>query len=1008
MGFSFDTNGKFIGWSDLFDYSTPQLLEASTYLPTPKGKQFTHLNSDNSVDIQSDIDRINKLTGADRIKAIADMLIKIENSDLLDLKFTSDPNDIYHNVILKHENTIIPKSLVNNAYKNATSIKIQRVVQDIRNMNSAYSYLSMERIKDARKEFSNSENMVASMSMDNPLTKYLMQIQNMVGKDVIGIAAVGEKVFMIGSYYYNEGIRSNNPIVARNMQFCQTYYGVKGRADKVLQSTKVRTIANIEASQQIDAFIKGNSVPFLDNIDTNLRKQYGITNEDIVNQTPKWEQYHKELIETVQNLGRTTQAVDLAISEVLSASTDNAKELILHAINCSNRLAGVYLHLLISGFDLRDVVAFMTSKAVNLVDKYMQGNIYDNRIAANHVDQAIDILEGNFNPYRFFRGNFPRSNQSLYAVFVGAIRNAFKVEGKTPTSQILKQYVRDRLNGVTNKQFKEYYIGLGEMTTRVIQFNDYLENIIQQQKALLSKDYTYDNLIADLESLRHIYYLAEETSSLGNAFLGRNQGIATSTQGMLNQINSITMAVQNRERRLGIRLLSNDEMDDYMKATSNEERTILEGLSDTKERNIYLIKQKILANNPEIDPEYMDKTLRDNYSLIGKFNAFEWLDGGQQSIIDYYNLIKGQWNLFDIIQSVPQFKSIFKLLKDNYIHWKNISLRGNSINKVVKELSGQYLDEDMLSRLNNYIRDKLIYNYVNNIGLKFTIPEDNIIFDSNYNEEITKNPTSVDLSTEYGRMSFIRYMNNLVYKLQSGSISTDNGDVNLSDNEFIQNLKVTDEGIIMGFDLSSINNNDILSIMFQNIVDSLKDLKGVKISGKTLLDWFMLYNILKNKNTYGNNKMTKVFKGYINSTKEKTLFGDYFKDTGKLDYNIPNGNNLQFNMEDALIAMSPIVSKSSESRQNSKYIREYDSNGNIIIKEKANNGYNTYKLFGFSQARADQLSNFTKYGTFFFPKEIFSTMVDYTIQSNNVEDVSRIINNLISKSLLQVNINNCE
>ena len=36
MGQCFDTNGKYIGWSNLFDYSTEETLRASEYLPMPQ------------------------------------------------------------------------------------------------------------------------------------------------------------------------------------------------------------------------------------------------------------------------------------------------------------------------------------------------------------------------------------------------------------------------------------------------------------------------------------------------------------------------------------------------------------------------------------------------------------------------------------------------------------------------------------------------------------------------------------------------------------------------------------------------------------------------------------------------------------------------------------------------------------------------------------------------------------------------------------------------------------
>jgi hypothetical protein len=40
-------------------------------------------------------------------------------------------------------------------------------------------------------------------------------------------------------------------------------------------------------------------------------------------------------------------------------------------------MAKCYIHLLIMGFDIKDVVAFMTSPAVNLISKLSKCNMWD-------------------------------------------------------------------------------------------------------------------------------------------------------------------------------------------------------------------------------------------------------------------------------------------------------------------------------------------------------------------------------------------------------------------------------------------------------------------------------------------------------------------------------------------------------------------------------------------------------------------------------------------------------
>jgi hypothetical protein len=48
------------------------------------------------------------------------------------------------------------------------------------------------------------------MTLFNPATKLLMQYQNITGKNVIGIAANGEKASFMWHYYLNDVIQKTN------------------------------------------------------------------------------------------------------------------------------------------------------------------------------------------------------------------------------------------------------------------------------------------------------------------------------------------------------------------------------------------------------------------------------------------------------------------------------------------------------------------------------------------------------------------------------------------------------------------------------------------------------------------------------------------------------------------------------------------------------------------------------------------------------------------------------
>jgi hypothetical protein len=83
---------------------------------------------------------------------------------------------------------------------------------------------------------------------------------------------------------------------------------------------------------------------------------------------------------------------DDLISQLLSAATDNAKELILARINADTKLARCYLYLIMLGFDINDIVAFMTSKTASLINELSTSNMFDDYLYNVSVNTAINIL----------------------------------------------------------------------------------------------------------------------------------------------------------------------------------------------------------------------------------------------------------------------------------------------------------------------------------------------------------------------------------------------------------------------------------------------------------------------------------------------------------------------------------------------------------------------------------------------------------------------------------------
>jgi hypothetical protein len=237
-------------------------------------------------------------------------------------------------------------------------------------MIGAYTPIDMEILRDASINHSSKGDTSKQMTLLNPAVIYEMQYENMTGKKVIGIAATGEKASFMWHYWLNDIIRTNPEEYQKYGKFNHSLKRVLGRSKNNITETRI------------------NILP-----DVNLE---GIGLDDILKLT-----------------GRLT--VDGMISQTLSAATDNAKELILAKINAGSKLAKCYLYLISLGYDIDDIVKFMTSDILTFIDTFTEDNIYEGLNLS--MDQVIELAEGKI-PY------------SVEKHFLSKQANLFKSENK--------------------------------------------------------------------------------------------------------------------------------------------------------------------------------------------------------------------------------------------------------------------------------------------------------------------------------------------------------------------------------------------------------------------------------------------------------------------------------------------------------------------------------------------------------------------------------------------------
>ena len=148
MGLSFDGNGRYVGWSNLFDYSSLETIKASEYLPMPKKKVYEVTS--NGFNIDSFIVNILGATDAvARINGYVELLNYLNDNNITQINYTVPEGAEVVQAIRTHEFTKVPYSLQEEASKNFISSHIQNTVQNLRNMIGAYSPIEMEAFRAA-------------------------------------------------------------------------------------------------------------------------------------------------------------------------------------------------------------------------------------------------------------------------------------------------------------------------------------------------------------------------------------------------------------------------------------------------------------------------------------------------------------------------------------------------------------------------------------------------------------------------------------------------------------------------------------------------------------------------------------------------------------------------------------------------------------------------------------------------------------------------------------------
>ncbi len=991
MGQSFSDDGMYIGWSPLFDYSSEQMVDASKTLPLPRGNKLIVVEGE-QYSIENELNSILASSGPERLRKVANLIYKIDNNNgryNYIAGANADEKRRLIRQIQKHEDYKVSYRQREQAYKNVASANIRNVVHNIRNRDQAYSPITM---RDLQKEADKSPKgaKTKQLNMMNPLTKYVMQNQNLVGKNVIGIAANGEKDWFNLTYYYHDVLRNGNQKDKFFLKMNHSYSRLSGRATDQLMNVVVKHIPDLwNASPELSQRIK---------------EEFYSTYDGQIDMDDKY--------------------VDQLISQILSAATDNAKELILAKINAGTNLAKYHLHLVMMGFNLKDIVAFMTSPVVELIDKYSRNDLYKNQ--SSSVTNAIKILNGDIDLSKLIvkpqdnlspeerleamesqfeameaeaemmsemmaEGRTPRRTNNEYMWIISKLGNIYKDSESKSLKDFVQKFIKAKTEPLTANSPK-YMEALSQyelpktdnMNTNYV--FEYINQIISDIKSQIAdynrlhpnSNYSMLDFKLDLNEFQRITDEANETSTLASVWLKLNQGIPQTDMDLIKLIKRMYATVSTRERRMGIKKPSDSyktkfvnlsDEEDSATSSSGKKAELLQYLEEfqsiapeifatmqtkTKtEKDLVKVIKNIQGNNPELSLVEIVSILQDavNTDLYGNFDLYKFLNDEKVIVpqssrtiyntrqgdlvsyrelaATYYNLIKSSWNILDLVNRIPHYKMNLDLLNYTLQQRHLFANKSKIVDQLISlgELSYSALSDKDYKNIISYADKILITSY-------FLSKDEPIDISKVDNTKVYDSNYNLVRSDEL-------YINSL-----NGIDSLKN----FVENDFYEWLKNTypDNFLVKELVQSSNRGKSMLrtALNLFEIDQSLPNkqtynryLIGIQElatepfdKNHTVADILMLYNLAVNGTRLGGKYMTGIFRDQV---REGNVLYDYYKFMSEQDYN-DDFKYIMPTKRDFLIAMAPTVY--------STYALNYRTEPYVKVLNPAH-GYDVYKRY---------------------------------------------------------------
>ena len=654
-------------------------------------------------------------------------------------------------------------------------------------------------------------------------------------------------------------------------------------------SGEVTCYANLNFDKIIDLVdnnpILKNYVINRDKFLPNTRIQQGLARKDNNPLTLS------QLLHTLRTKCMSNDAT-LSLSALLSSATDNAKELILSKINATSKFVDIYTYCLTLGIPFNQIADIMKSPIFNEVVKLTESNIFNKDTFKYNLEKALDfyidrkILPGVDKDVLNLVSHGRLNGLNDYGA---ALDEAYRLLNASKyVDPMQAEEIRSEIEQIGDQGNASRVFALEPATNQeLLTVIDYLNKLIDRDLFLQKLGNSAQDSLNTLKLIRNNIIPAMHEMELLGAILGINQGQRTNDYDQYSFINRIENFINER----------------YKNAKIDHKFNLMSFLSDPTVR---------------------------------------------QAEIELYDKVKSTYNILDIISTVPHFAAMFNTLelsnsvlnRFSYIY----KLERSIIDKLKDTVENFTVNDKAFKTIRDTLYDQTIVDWIKSQKLKITLPADFKYIEGTPDHfETTSKQKPITLDSTINIANFKKLMDeDIIPKIISA----------YPNNHFAKALtRAIKEDSITGLpkfqwrlvlQMMNIADSQQTQTMYENILSDFDVIANKKINGWKIADLFYLYNLIVNKDAFGNDSFTRVFENLVTSKNSSGLINSFYQYISDLDNDFMkfdiNMNNINYRL--SKLPNSKVKTKPNIYKYNPEYFTfdlPFDSDDSYIMQVRSTN-----------------------------------------------------------------------